>query len=376
MSGPRRWKPAVIRLHRWIALSAGLVLVLNALTGLLLLGGRPLDEAVHPHLFKVVPQPAKLPLEPIVRQLRADFPHQSFILHPARQPDHSLDASVRGDGRWEGHVYIDPYTGERLGRRDRFGFNIDGLFELHSSLLAGDTGRAVLGVAASCMAAMFLSGLYLWWPIRWRQAFSITLDGPRLRALFDLHRVAGATLGLWVLAWVLMGAYLAYRPAQQWVNQLAGATPLQAPKTSPPGAAASAPAPTLDQLVGAGDLALPGGSINSIALPAKPTAPVRLRKKLADDPHPNGLSSIWMNPRTGQVLRVDRWNTLAPGERTTSWLYPLHSGQLGGALSVIVAAVAGLSLLGFGVSGSWLWWLRRNARRPKPAALPARRVAS
>jgi uncharacterized iron-regulated membrane protein len=376
MSGPRRWKPAVIRLHRWIALSAGLVLVLNAFTGLLLLGGRPLDEAVNPQLFKVVPQPAKLPLEAIVRQLRADFPHQSFILHPAREPEHSLDASVRGDGGWEGHVFIDPYTGKRLGRRDRFGLNVDGLFELHSSLLAGDTGRAVLGVAAVCMAAMFLSGLYLWWPMRWRQAFSITLAGPRLRALFDLHRVAGATLGLWVLAWVLMGAYLAYRPAQQWVNQLAGARPLAAPKASSAGAAASAPSPTLDQVVSAGDLALPGGSINSIALPAKATAPVRLRKKLADDPHPNGLSSIWMNPRTAQVLRVDRWDTLAPGERTTSWLYPLHSGQLGGAVSVIAAAVAGLSLLGFGVSGSWLWWLRRTARRPRPAPVPARRVPS
>ena len=376
MSAPRRWRPAVIRLHRWIALSAGLVLVLNACTGLLLLGGRPLDEAVHPHLFKVAPQPQRLPLEAIAAQLRTDFPHQSFILHPAQEADHSLDASVRGEGGWEGHVFIDPYTGERLGRRDRFGFNIDGLFELHSSLLADNTGRAVLGIVALCMAVMLLSGLYLWWPIRWRHAFSVTLGGPRLRSLFDLHRVAGATLGLWVLAWILMGGYLAYRPAQQWVNQLAGATPLQAPKISSASASASAPSWTLDQLVSAGDMAVPGGSINSIAVPARTTGPVRLRKKLAGDLHPSGLSSIWLNPRTGQVLRVDRWNTLAPGERTMSWLYPLHSGQLGGVISVIATAVAGLSLLGFGISGSWLWWLRRTARLAKSAQAQGRRTPS
>ena len=376
MSGPRRWRPVVIRLHRWIALSAGLVLMLNAVTGLALLSGRPLDEAVHPHLFKVAPQAVKLPLETIARQLRADFPHQGFTLHPSRESDRSLDAAVRGAGGWEGRVFIDPYSGERLGQRDRFGLNVDGLFELHSSLLADDTGRAILGLAAVCMAAMFVSGLYLWWPIRWRQAFAVTLSGPRLRSLFDLHRVAGATLGLWALACVLMGGYLAYRPAQQWVNQLAGATPQKAPKIPSAAASSNAPPWTLDQLVSAGDGALPGGSINSIVLPPKPTGPIRLRKKLADDPHPTGLTSIWLNPRTGQVLRVDRWNTLTPGERTAGWLYPLHSGQLGGAVSVIVTALGGLSLLGFGISGSWLWWLRRTAKRPRPAQAPGRRMPS
>jgi uncharacterized iron-regulated membrane protein len=376
MNGPRRWRPLVIRLHRWIALSAGLVLMLNAFTGLVLLSGRPLDEAFHPHLFKVVPQPTKLPLETIARQLRADFPHQGFTLHPPRESDRSLDVSVRGDGGWEGRVLIDPYSGERLGQRDRFGLNLDGLFELHSSLLADNTGRTILGLAASCMAVMFLSGLYLWWPIRWRQAFVVTLSGPRLRSLFDLHRVAGATLGLWVLTCVLTGGYLAYRPAQQWVNQLAGAKPLQAPKLASAGASSIAPGRTLDQLVSTGDAALPGGTIGSIVLPAKQTSPVRLRKKMAGDPHPTGLSSIWLDPRSGQVLRVDRWNMLAPGERTTSWLYPLHSGQLAGAIGVVITAGGGLSLLGFGVSGSWLWWLRRTAKRPKRAPAPARQSLS
>lgn len=374
MSGPRRWKPVVIRLHRWIALSAGIMLMLNAFTGLVLLAGRPLDERLHSQLFKVEPRISKVPLEVIARQLRADFPGQALTLHPPHEADRSLDVSVRGDAGWEGRVFIDPYTGERLGRRDRFGVSLDGLFELHSSLLADNAGRAVLGIVALCMPVMFLSGLYLWWPLRWSHAFKITLNVARVRSLFDLHRVAGATLGLWVLACVGTGGYLAYRPAGQWVNRLAGATPLLPPKIPSQAGLAGARAPGLDQLVATGEAALPGGQLGSIVLPPKASAPIRLRTKLADDPHPIGLSSVWLDPRGGQVLRVDRWSALAPGERVATWLYPLHSGQLAGAIGVVITSVGGLSLLGFGISGTWLWWVRRSTKRPKPRGVATRRA--
>ena len=95
-----------------------------------------------------------------------------------------------------------------------------------------------------------------------------------------------------------------------------------------------------------------------------------LRQKLADDPHPYGLSSVWLHPQSGGIVRVDSWRALAPGERAVVWIYPLHSGQLGGAIGVVITAVGGLTLLGFGISGTWLWWLRRPkpARNPVPAA--------
>ena len=63
MAAARPWRPAVLKMHRWIALSAGLVLVLNACTGLLLLGGRPLDAALNPQLFTVPPGDARVSLE-------------------------------------------------------------------------------------------------------------------------------------------------------------------------------------------------------------------------------------------------------------------------------------------------------------------------
>lgn len=99
------------------------------------------------------------------------------------------------------------------------------LFELHSSLCAGDTARAVLALAALAYVAMLLSGLVLWWPRRRRQAFAVRTRSGTTVALLDLHRVAGAALRLLVLVSVVTGAYLAWRPIAGWVTTASGQSP-------------------------------------------------------------------------------------------------------------------------------------------------------
>ncbi len=395
----RSWRTPLLKLHRWMAFSAGLLLVLNACTGLLMLAIEPLDHWLNPRLHSV--QPPATPgaggasLEQLRQNLRAQFPGQGLTLHPADAPDETLDVSVRGETGWEGKLFINPYTGQETGRRARYGLNPEGVFELHSSLLWGKTGKAILGWVALSMLLMLVSGALLWWPARWRNAFTVVLSGPRLRALFDLHRVAGATLGLWVLVSVTTGGLLAYRPALQWINQLAGAQTLEAPKlagadkakgkgkeaavaTAPaappaPDTPAQAPA-TLDQMLATAQAAVPGSRTGVITLPANAKQPIRIRQKAADDPHPNGLTSVWLHPQTGAIIRLDPWRSLAPAERSLAWVYPLHAGKLAGALGLAFTTVSGLALLGFGISGTWLWWLRRpQAARAQAVARQAAR---
>ncbi len=90
-----------------------------------------------------------------------------------------------------------------------------------------------------------------------------------MRALFDLHRVGGVLLGAWVLVVsVGTGGILAWRPATEWANRMAGQ-----PRIEPPSAPASAKRPpaSLDAIVAAAEAALPGGTIGSIQIPAKAT---------------------------------------------------------------------------------------------------------
>lgn len=362
----RKSRPVLLKVHRWLGLTAGLLLMLNAFTGSLMLGARPLDRVLNAQLFEVQARGDAVPLESIRQSLVAEFgPKASFILRPPREANESFLAIVRND-EWEGQAFFDPYTGARLGaREDHEGF-ANALFEFHSALLAGDKGKAVLAFNTLTMLAMLVTGVLLWWPARsWRGALSVSLKGGLLRGLFDLHRVGGVLLGAWVLVCVLSGTWMAWRPVSQWVTQLAGQKQVLPPVVKP-AAAPQGRVATLDEMIASANAALPGGMVGYVGLPAKPMAPVRIRKKLDDDPHPNGLSSVWLHPRSGEVIRVDRWSDLDIGARSYTWIYPLHAGKLAGVIGVLATAAGGLLLFGFGLSGTWLWWLRRRMRTGRP----------
>ncbi|MFG6413494.1 PepSY-associated TM helix domain-containing protein [Roseateles sp. DC23W] len=347
-----------LKLHRWLALALGLPLIVVALLGSSLVVLKPLDRWLNAELFGVPPAPTAPDLLERTRgQLQGEFgAGASFVLRPPREAGESLRATVRGP--WEGFVYFDPRDARELGRRgEREGlFNF--VFELHSTLLMNDAGKPLLAVLALSYVVLLVGGLVLWWPKRWKKAFALALDRGLLRGLFDLHRSFGAMLGLLIAVPVATGAYMAWKPLPQAVTSLSGRAPLSPPKVTAVDPAA--PPATLDTLVETASALFGGAPVGFVALPAGSAKPVRVRLVLPDDPHPNGLTSVWLHPQTGTVLRADRWNELDPGSRANSVIYPLHTGELGGLVMETLNALLGLALVSLGVTGLCLWWLRRK----------------
>lgn len=345
-------------LHRWLALALAVPLIVVALLGSSLVVLKPLDRWLNADLFSVPAGPAAPDvLERTRQRLQAEFgPDASFVLRPPRQAGESLRATVRGRA-WEGFVYLDPRDARELGRRGEHEGLFNFVFELHSSLLMNDIGKPLLALLALAYGVLLVGGLVLWWPKRWRQSFSLVLDRGLLRGLFDLHRTGGAVLGLLIAVPVATGAYMAWKPLPQAVTSMAGRAPAGPPKVGPGGA--TMPLAPLDALAATASARFEGAPVGFVTLPAETAKPIRVRLMLADDPHPNGLTSVWMHPRTGAVLRADRWNELDPGSRANSIVYPLHTGELGGLALETLNALLGLALAMLGVTGLWLWWRRR-----------------
>lgn len=361
-------KPRLRRLwlaaHRWLALSLGTVLLLAAALGVLLTFARPLDQALHPSLFR---QPANAGAAPALLAGVRDRLQQEFgaatalTLRPPRVAGDTLWVMVRG--AWEGTVYFDA-SGRELGRRGEHEGWFNLLFELHSSLLAGEAGKAVLAASAGAYALLLVSGLVLWWPRRWPPSFSVATRAGGPRFALDLHKVAGSLAGIALLVPVATGAYMAWPPLRDVVTLLAGEPPSRAPALRAPRDAG--PPASLDALVAAARARFPQGMVGYVQVPAQPHLPVRVRMKLPDEPHPNGLSSVWFHPRTGEVLRATRWDALDAGSRLVNVVYPLHTGALGGPPHLALNALAGALLAGVGGTGWWLWWRRSGWRRGVP----------
>ncbi|HEY0887029.1 MAG TPA: PepSY-associated TM helix domain-containing protein [Ramlibacter sp.] len=349
----RRWW---LRLHRWLGLSLGLGLALGAFTGASLIVLEPLDQRLHRELFAAAMPDAPPASLDTVRQavVQHHGPQSSFTMRPPRAPGDTF--WVRVSGPWHGTTYLDPATARILGRRGKQEGVVNFLFELHSALLLGENGRPLLAAIALSYLFLLATGLVLWWPRNWRQAWRMRLDGGATRSLFDLHRVAGSLLGLVIAVSVASGAYLAWKPLARFVTAVSGHAPAQPPTVAPvPGAAAS-----LQSMARTAQALFPRAGIGYIHLAPQPWKPVRFRMKLADDPHPNGLTSVWFHPVTGTVLAVHRWDELDAGTRGNSYMYPLHTGELGGVAHEALNALSGFTLFGLGVTGGWLWWRRRR----------------
>jgi uncharacterized iron-regulated membrane protein len=353
-------------------------------------------------------------LESLRQRLAAEFgPKASFTFRPPQEANETLQVLVRA--QWRGTVYLNPQTGAEQGRRGESEGFVTLLYGLHSALLMDQAGKAVLACAALSYLLLLVTGVVLWWPRQWPPSLRMEFGKGRSRALFDLHRTAGAVLALFLAVSVGTGAYLAWRPIGSWISWLVGAAPVAAPKLpvqsgpdahaseaarplsdlpvppSPGAAVPSLPNPAairlrdsdaallpgpavrvpaassgilpLDELAARAQAVFPDGRIGYFLYNPAPNRPLAVRFRVPDDPHPNGRSTVWLDPRSGAVLAAHRWSDLDPGTRVNSYIYPLHTGELGGVALQVVVGMLGLMLGVLGISGLWLWWRRRSARR-------------
>jgi uncharacterized iron-regulated membrane protein len=402
--------------HRWTALCLGWVLVLSGFTGSLLVVARPLDRWLHPAYFVVAapgadsaaakmgeserggglamgqaseasalsghrapapPGPPLVSLESLRQRLAGEFgPRASFTFAPPREAGETMQVLVRG--AWRGTLYLDPATGLEQGRRGENEGVVALLYGLHSALWMQQTGKAVLACAALSYLVLLITGAVLWWPREWPRkwppSLRIAFNKGWTRALFDVHRTGGVVLGLALALCIATGAYLAWRPIGGWITWLSGEPRTVAPAL-PAASARTSPATgmvSLDELAARAKAAFPEGTIGYFLYTPRLDRPLAVRMRLPDDPHPNGRSTVWLDPASGAVLATHRWNELDPGTRVNSYIYPLHTGELGGVAWQGGVAILGFALAALGSSGIWLWWRRRTARRRAARAVVRR----
>lgn len=117
--------------------------------------------------------------------------------------DEAVAINVQAEKNWQ--VFVNPYTGEVLGkqRTDQMLMNI--IKTLHGELLLGTVGSILVELAACWAIVLIVTGLYLWWPRNAQGMAGIIY--PRLREgsrtfWRDIHAVTGiwiSSLALFLL---------------------------------------------------------------------------------------------------------------------------------------------------------------------------------
>lgn len=151
-------------------------------------------------------QPMLLPNQQIAAAL-AEVPGGKFLSYRLPQAaDEAVLINIQAEQLW--HVYLNPYTGDVLGKQVSSDKLMNIVKTIHGELLLGNTGSVLVELAACWAIVLIITGVYLWWP---RTAIGMAgVIYPRLRqgskTLWrDLHAVTGIWLSALALFLLITG---------------------------------------------------------------------------------------------------------------------------------------------------------------------------
>jgi uncharacterized iron-regulated membrane protein len=380
-------------LHRWAGLAMALFLILVGLTGSLLAFKSDLERLVCPRIY-ATPRPGVPPLDLATLAERAEtlVPQGRVVTVGLIEPDQALVVFEPREDAATGKPYeldfvqlfVDPWSGEELGRR-RPGDLSQGLinlmpfiYELHYTLALGASGAWVLGIVALVWTIDCFIGFYLTLPVssgafwrRWKPAWLVKWKAGAYRLNSDLHRAGGLWVWLMLLVFAWSSVMLNLPQLYNWVT---GAvfdyqilpeenTAMRPPPNKIPRLDFRAAVSTGGRLM-AEQATKYGFSVERAVMLYRMNGVYSYFVKSSRDIRDKlGLTYINFDADTGALISLELPTGQHSGNTVSAWLYGLHMADVFGLPYRIFVCVLGLVITILSVTGVYIWWKKRRARK-------------
>jgi len=342
----------LFNLHLYVALIAGVFVLLLGLTGAIMAFEPELDHVLHASLSYVTPGDRRLTLVELGDVVAKAFPGERATGYSvSKSPGISAGVFTK-----RGQVMVNPYTGAVLGVRPPGPDFLANVHQLHLRLLIrnkGDTGKKIVSWAGVAMLVVLISGLYLWWPVK-----RVSIGGKTTgrRWWFDLHNAVGIFSLLFLLVLSATGVMIGFEESTvPMLYRMTGSAPATAPKIPPPPPGAKRISP--DQAMEIARQALPGTFPFQINVPP-PNGAYQIRSRFPEDLTGGGRSRVVVDAYTGAVLFAEGSRTAPAGARLVILNRALHTGDVFGIPSKAMMSLACLMAVLQVVSGLTMWWKR------------------
>lgn len=363
-------RKTLLTFHLWAGLVLGALLLVVSITGALLVFRSNLERKLDPHRWIVTPSATRLAPEQLVA--RAVAAHPAGELESVRYfGDPTAPFLVYFSNK--DYVHVNPYTGEVLGTRARYGEGFGWIEGLHKYLqLAPSVGEAINGYNALAFLLIIATGVVLWWPATRRALVAgVTLNW-KLKGRpwnLGLHKTIGIYAALLLSVMAFTGAPVSLDWLKNALYPLTGSTKpaLPLPLTAPAPVAGAKPFVGFDRIAAAMAAQFPAARETYIPLPKKGL--VAAYSIEAGAAHPNARSYAYWDGASGTLLRAQPYATAPTGLRLYYFMMSLHTGVWGGPAMQLVLLLGALSvpLLTYtGVAS----YLRRKSGRAAAAARP------
>jgi len=345
----------ILNLHLFTALLAAAFIMIQGITGSILAFEPELDRAFHAHLTYVRPESQSLPLSKLGESVSQQLGGERVVAYaPSTSSNISFEVLLPS-----GVAYVNQHTGELLGVRARGQTFLGYVKALHVRLGDGAIGKNILRWSAVAALVSVISGLYLWWPMR---RISIRAKGDFRRFSFDLHNVVGiysmVPLTLLAASGIILGfedqaAFLIYHLTQS--------NPTQVVSRLPYVAATAKPFIDVDAAVTIARSLMPGTVPYRVQMPQYGGL---YRVELLDpkDRITGSRNVVALNPVDGAVVSISRAADLSRGDWILAANEAVHTGDILGLPSRIVACLTSIFVVIQALSGAFIWFFRSRTR--------------
>ncbi|WP_400769059.1 PepSY-associated TM helix domain-containing protein [Methylosinus sporium] len=386
-------------LHRWAGLAMAAFLIVVGLTGSMLAFLPELD-----HFFAPEAHPGRhagVELEPaeLLRRAEAIAPEarvNTVYLGEEGVAQIGVDARPGEPPLPFDSITLDRVTGEELG--DRIKWNglptsragiMPFVYSLHYELAMGGVGAWILGVVALVWTIDCFVAFYLTLPLpsranarsyltRWRPAWLVKTSSSFYRLNFDLHRAGGLWMwgALLIFAWssVYMDLNSVYARITSLFFHYEQPTWAATPDVAPPAdktplgwEIAQATGARLMSERAAADGFSVGPAAAFYLIREKGVFEYRVHSS-RDVGDRHGATSVVFDAYTGELRRLDLPTGQHSGNTITAWLVALHMASVFGLPYRIFVCALGLVIAMLSVTGVYIWWKKRAARKAHSTA--------
>jgi uncharacterized iron-regulated membrane protein len=379
----------VDKLHLWLGLGSGIIVLIVALTGCLFVFQKEVNDIYYRKQLFVTPEHHPvLPVSELKKAAQAALGADKKInyITTYTAPDMAWEFSTYkgndtaltyfGVVEYYEAAMVNPYTGKVTGVID-FKNNFFSVVKyIHWSLLLNTAyGQPVVGWGTFIFVLLLITGLIMWWPKKWSKSnrdksFRIKWKASFKRVNYDLHNVLGFYAMIIALVIAMTGMVWAFTWFEATVYVVASGTttpPDRTPHESVKGTAAI----TGDPLDVAFERARPilKGSARIAIYPASDEKGANVISGYKGKETYYGPDELQFDQYSAKLLGRRNDSHKNRGERLIEMNYDIHVGAIGGLPGKILAFIISLICASLPVTGFYVWWGKQKKSKKKPLVI-------
>ncbi|QWV06642.1 PepSY domain-containing protein (plasmid) [Pseudoalteromonas shioyasakiensis] len=371
------WRKLHRRIHKWLGLSLGLLFCVIALSGSLLVFYDELDQGLNISSTKLQNN-ASANFNNALDTLRKQYPDKQGSWRFEVTPQAKLIPARYYNPPETEHLEFAPMMvwlssdGNLILRRDYWGqYLMTWLYNLHFTLLLGQTGTWLLGYVGLAILYLLVSGLFAWWPKQgqWQKQLKFKKRSSRIGMLYDWHKLIGLTFLAPLVILTVTGIMLALpKESAAILTKITGPIDTVETPVNHYGVLADNPPIQPNAALNLALEVLPNSRGAWIETPAMKDNPFyyRIRVQTKEDPSQRFPHSyVYIDANSGEVLKVFAYQEQGNSNTVLNWLHPIHDGSFLNLSGRITWLFSGLAAFALFLLGS-MRWLSRNQYKSKP----------